>query len=73
MNMNEITYIQCAKCGVKLCKETDSYRFNENGEPICYDCAEGSATDEQEAANNAPEANEVDESTPDTLKTALEK
>lgn len=65
MNMNEITYIQCAKCGAKLCKETDSYRFNENGEPICYDCAEDIVIDEQEAANNAPEANEVDESTPE--------
>ena len=64
--MNEITYIQCAKCGAKLCKETDSYRFNENGEPICYDCAEeDTATDAQEATDNAPEADEVDESTPE--------
>ena len=62
--MNEITYIQCVKCGAKLCKETDSYRFNENGEPICYDCAEeDTATNAQEATDNAPEADEVDEST----------
>ena len=52
MHMNEITYIQCVKCGVILCKETDAYRFSENGEPVCYDCIEeDTATDDQEAAN----------------------
>ena len=48
-DMNGITYIQCAKCGAKLCKETDSYRFNENGEPICYDCAEEDTATDAEA------------------------
>ena len=33
-------YTHCSKCGCSLCKETDSYRFTANGDPICYDCDE---------------------------------
>lgn len=37
---SEFRFVTCVKCGAKLCVELDTYRFDENGQPICYDCAE---------------------------------
>ena len=33
-------WVKCCKCGAKLNKQIDTYRFTADGEPICYDCAE---------------------------------
>lgn len=39
-------WVKCCKCGAKLNKDIDTYRFTSDGEPICYDCAEDSDEDE---------------------------
>lgn len=36
----EFHFVHCSRCGARLCKETDTYCFGEDGEPVCYDCAE---------------------------------
>ena len=33
-------WVRCCKCGAKLNKQIDTYRFTADGEPICYDCDE---------------------------------
>lgn len=38
--MPEFHHVNCCKCGARLCKEYDTYRFTWDGQPICYDCWE---------------------------------
>jgi len=41
-------WVRCCKCGAKLNKDTDTYRFTSDGKPICYDCDEEPDEDDKE-------------------------
>ena len=34
----QLKWVKCCKCGAKLHKDIDTWRYNEDGKPVCYDC-----------------------------------
>ena len=64
-------WVRCCKCGAKLNKDTDTYRFTSDGKPICYDCDEEPDEDDKELEEHVKAVLEQEEKVDEGLMGAL--